>query len=86
MLIVFPDGLRNITRKRNSWRRLPDMPTFKYAFSTVVVDREIYTIGGYDLDNHDAYLDLVEVYHPAANRWRVICTDADTKNDGSSNR
>ena len=67
----FSRRIEEYNPKTNSWRRLPDLPTFKYAFSTVVVDREIYTIGGYDLDNHDAYLDLVEVYHPAANRWRL---------------
>lgn len=66
----FSRRIEEYNPKTNTWRRLPDIPTFKYDFSTVVVDREIYTIGGYDLDNHDAYLDLVEVYHPAANRWR----------------
>ena len=66
----FSRRIEEYNPKTNTWRRLPDLPTFKYAFSTVVVDREIYTIGGYDMDNHDKYLDLVEVYHPAANRWR----------------
>lgn len=56
--------------KTNSWRRLPDIPIFKHDFSTVVVDNEIYTIGGYDMDNRHAYLDLVEVYNPSVNRWR----------------
>ena len=66
----FSRRIEEYNPKTNSWRRLPDIPMFKYAFSTVVVDREIYTIGGYDLDNHDEYLDLVEVYNPIANRWR----------------
>ena len=66
----FSRRIEEYNPKTNSWRRLPDMPTFKYAFSSVVVDNEIYTIGGYDLDNRDAYLDLVEVYNPIFNRWR----------------
>ncbi len=66
----FSRRIEEYNPKTNSWRRLPDLPMFKYAFSSVVVDDEIYTIGGYDLDNRDAYLDLVEVYHPRANRWR----------------
>lgn len=66
----FSRRIEEYNPKTNSWRRLPDLPTFKYAFTTAVVDNEIYTIGGYDLDNRDAYLDLVEVYHPRANRWR----------------
>ena len=66
----FSRRIEEYNPKTNSWRRLPDLPTFKYAFTTVVVNDEIYTIGGYDLDNRDAYLDLVEVYNPRANRWR----------------
>ena len=66
----FSKRIEEYNPKSNSWRRLPDLPTFKYAFSTVVVDDEIYTIGGYDMDNRHAYLDLVEVYNPAVNRWR----------------
>ena len=66
----FSRRIEEYNPKTNSWRRLPDMPTFKYAFSSVVVDDEIYTMGGYDLDNRDAYLDLVEVYNPIVNRWR----------------
>lgn len=67
----FSRRIEEYNPKTNSWRRLPDIPIFKYDFSTVVVDDEIYTIGGYDMDNHHAYLDLVEVYNPIVNRWRT---------------
>ena len=66
----FSRRIEEYNPKTNSWRRLPDMPTFKYAFTTVVVADEIYTIGGYDMDNRLKYLDLVEVYNPIVNRWR----------------
>ena len=66
----FSKRIEEYNPKTNSWRRLPDLPMFKYAFSTVVVDDEIYTMGGYDMENHFKYLDLVEVYNPIVNRWR----------------
>lgn len=66
----FSKRIEEYNPKTNTWRRLPDIPMFKYDFSTVVVDDEIYTIGGYDMDNRHAYLDLVEVYNPIVNRWR----------------
>jgi N-acetylneuraminic acid mutarotase len=55
--------------KTDQWRRGPDMPMSKFSFSTVVVDNEIYTIGGYSLDNVER-LDTVDVYDPIHNRWR----------------
>jgi N-acetylneuraminic acid mutarotase len=66
----FSKRIEEYNPKINRWRKLPDMPMFKYAFSTVVVDHEIYTIGGYDMDNSLKRLDIVEVYNPKFNRWR----------------
>ena len=32
--------------KTDRWQQLPDMPMFKFWFSIVAVNNEIYTIGG----------------------------------------
>ena len=66
----FSKRIEEYNPKTNQWRKLRDMPNFKYAFSTVVVDHEIYTIGGYDMDDSFKRLDLVEVYNPKFNKWR----------------
>ena len=64
-------GIEEYNPKTNTWRRLPDMPTFKYAFGIATINDEIWTFGGYDLENRLDYLDTVEVYDPKNNRWRV---------------
>lgn len=66
----FSKRIEEYNPKTNQWRKLRDIPMFKYAFSTVVVDHEIYTIGGYDMDNNLKRLNIVEVYNPRVNRWR----------------
>jgi len=58
--------------KTDRWRKLPDMPMFKFAFSTVGIDKEIYTIGGHSLNNGTQRLASVDVYDPVLNRWRAI--------------
>lgn len=57
--------------KTDRWRKLPDMPMFKFAFSTVVAGKEIYTIGGYSLNNGHQRLASVDVYAPVSHRWRA---------------
>ena len=56
--------------KLNTWRKRPDIPMLKCWFETVVVDNEIWTIGGYDPNNGFRHIDAVDVYNPTVNEWR----------------
>ena len=58
--------------KIDRWRKLRNMPVFKFSFATVVVNNEIYTIGGASLDHRIGRIDTVEVYNPTVNRWRIL--------------
>lgn len=58
--------------KIDRWRKLPDMPKFRFTFATTVVDNEIYIIGGYSLENGFKRITAVDVYNPMVNRWRII--------------
>ena len=66
---TFLKRIEEYNPRTNQWRRLPDMPMFKFSFATVVVDNEIWTLGGYDLDNGLVHLNTVDVYNPAINKW-----------------
>ena len=46
------------------------MPMFKFGFSTVAVDNEIYTISG--INNALQRTDAVDVYNPTVDKWREI--------------
>ncbi|XP_034020155.1 kelch-like protein 33 [Thalassophryne amazonica] len=52
---------------QNSWNRLADMQEKRCLFSVVVLDRELYTIGGWCDPNH---MESVEQYCPTVNSWR----------------
>ena len=67
----FTRSIEEYNPKTNKWRKLPDMPMLKGWFATVVVDNEIYTIGGVSLDNGIKRTDVVDVYNPRDNNWRV---------------
>ena len=54
------------------WRKRPDMPMRKFAFSTVAIDRKIYLIAGYTRENGFQALVSVDVYEPILNRWGSI--------------
>ena len=54
----------------DQWHQLRDMPMFKFGFSTVAVDNEIYTIGG--INNEVKRTDAVDVYNPTVDKWRKI--------------
>ena len=43
----------------------------KCWFETVVVDNEIWTIGGYDRNNWFRHIDAVDIYNPRVNKWRA---------------
>ena len=43
---------------------------FKFGFSTVAVDNEIYTISG--MNNALQRTDAVDVYNPTVDKWREI--------------
>ncbi|XP_051919659.1 kelch-like protein 33 [Hippocampus zosterae] len=51
---------------QNSWDRMADMAKKRCSFSAVVIDENIYAIGG---RCHLDYDDSVECYSPAANSW-----------------
>lgn len=52
------------------WRKKTDLLNLRYGFSTVVVDNEIYLIGGPEGIQLDEYVGTVEVYNPKYDRWR----------------
>lgn len=52
------------------WRKKTDLLNLRYAFSTVVVNDEIYLIGGLEGIQLDAYVGTVEVYNPKYDKWR----------------
>ena len=56
--------------KTDRWQQLPDMPMFKFWFSIVAVNNEIYTIGG--INNGLKRTDAVDVYNPTVDKWRKI--------------
>ena len=54
----------------DTWARAADRPTPRWAFSTVVVARKIYAIGGTrPIEGKWTSVSKVEVYEPATNRW-----------------
>ena len=55
----------------NRWRKKPDMANLKTGFSTVVVDDEIYLIGGHAGVVFEEYLTTVEIYNPRTEKWKV---------------
>ena len=59
--------------KINRWGMKGDMPEVKLSFSTVVLDTEIYQIGGFTWQNRvPTYLATVDVYNPQTEEWRNI--------------
>ena len=54
----------------NRWRKKTDLLNLRYAFSTVVVNNEIYLIGGLAGIQLDEHVGTVEVYNPKYDRWR----------------
>ena len=67
----FTRSIEEYNPKTNKWRKLPNMPMLKGWFASVVVDNEIYTIGGASLENGVQRIDAVDVYNPTANTWRI---------------
>ena len=66
----FVRSIEEYNPKTDKWHQLPDMPVFKFWFSTVAVDKEIYTIGG--IDNGLKRTDVVDVYNPTTDKWHKI--------------
>ena len=66
----FVTRIEEYNPKTDQWHQLPDMPMFKFWFSTVAVDNEIYTIGGFN--NEIKRTDAVDVYNPTVEKWRQI--------------
>ena len=58
--------------RTDRWRKLPDMPMSRFSFDTVAVDKKVYLIGGYALNNGFKKVTSVDVYEPSLNRWTVI--------------
>ena len=58
--------------RTNQWRKLRDMPMSRFAFDTVAVDKKVYLIGGYALNNGFERVTSVDVYEPSLNRWTAI--------------
>ena len=66
----FVTRIEEYNPKTDQWHQLPDMPMFKFGFSTVAVDNEIYTMGG--TNNEIKRTDAVDVYNPTADKWHQI--------------
>ncbi len=58
--------------KTDRWRKRPDMPMFRFGYSTVAIDRKIYLLGGYIWNDRIDDLIWVDVYEPNLNRWGSI--------------
>ena len=59
--------------KTNRWRKEKDMPDIRLLFSTVVVDSEIYLIGGFVWrGRHTKDVMTVDVYNPETDKWGDI--------------
>ncbi len=56
----------------NKWEKRADMPMFKFGFASVVVNNEIYTIGGVNRENRLSYISDVDVYNPTVDKWRKV--------------
>ena len=66
----FVTRIEEYNPKTDRWHQLRDMPMFKFGFSTVAVDNEIYMISG--MDNALQRIDVVDVYNPTVDKWREI--------------
>ncbi len=67
----FTRSIEEYNPKTNKWRKLLEMPMLKGWFASVIVDHEIYTIGGISFDNGIKRTDAVDVYNPRDNTWRI---------------
>ena len=57
----------------HQWERDKDMLNLRVGFSTVVVEDDIYLIGGVGWeDGHQKYFASVDVYHPQTLSWSAI--------------
>ncbi len=69
---LFVRSIEEYNPKTDTWRQLPEMSIFKGWFSTVAVDKKIYTIGGRKLENGNKYTSDVDVYNPITNKWHKV--------------
>ena len=53
----------------DTWTQKGDMPTARSYFSTAVMDRKIYAIGGTSIFKEQYRLETVEVYDPSTDTW-----------------
>ena len=70
----FVASIEEYNPKTDQWRELPDMPMFKFMFASVVVNNEIYTIGGANTPGGNRLVRIsdVDVYNPTTNTWREV--------------
>ena len=68
----FNTHIEEYNPKTDKWRQLPDMPMFKFGFASVVVNNEIYTIGGVNRENRLSYISDVDVYNPTVDKWHKV--------------
>ena len=54
------------------WQKKLDMLEIKNWFSSVVIEDDIYLIGGYTLEGGLSEVATVNVYHPRTEKWREI--------------
>ena len=69
---LFVRSIEEYNPQTDTWRQLPEMSIFKGRFSTVAVDKKIYTIGGRKLENGHKYTSDVDVYNPITNKWHKV--------------
>ena len=62
------------------WRPIPPMSGPRFGACSVIIDNEMWVMGGQDDDDND--LATVEVYSPKTNSWRS-CTPMSQRRDGA---
>jgi hypothetical protein len=56
----------------NEWSTASPMPTVVYGFCVSVIDREVYVIGGYDVNDNYNLMISVEKYSPVSDAWSAV--------------
>ena len=57
--------------KINRWQKKKDMPNLRSAFATIVIENNVYLIGGFvRIAGIVEFLDTVEIYNPETEEWR----------------
>jgi N-acetylneuraminic acid mutarotase len=68
IILMFNMGMITSIQAQNGWERMPDMPTSRAVFKSVLHDGKIYAIGGLE-SAHPPYGITTEVYDTETGEW-----------------